>query len=222
MYFIIFNSLGQQSFREEFHFVLFQRLKKNCWNIFNCSFCPCCKDMYICQLWNSIHCAGCQKNQIDGGKQWWNRYESFTWISGHNELYNTTALFSQPDALKFISICVIYWNIILISTLQHGMPIWFYTNSVCTAEGKRRSSHLLTCAWKSCIINEIRKEGPHLGRWSSRLSLLIWIPTVNFSASILQMHQVQGKIHLPETTAWLKIKTCNLQCVKCQCSWNAS
>lgn len=135
---------------------------------------------------------------------------------------STTALFSQQDALKCIIICVIYWNIVLISKFQYEVPIWFYTNSVCTAEGKRRSSHLLTCAWKSCIINEMRQEGPRLGRWSSRISLLIWSPTVNSSASIFQMHQVQGKIHLPKTTVWLKIKTCNLQCVKCQCSWNAS
>lgn len=102
------------------------------------------------------------------------------------------------------------------------MPIWFYTNSVCTAESKRRSSYLLTCAWKSCIINEMWKEGSHLGRWSNRVSLLIWSHTVNSSASIFQMHQVEGKIQLPKTTVWLNIKTCNLQCVKCQCSWNAS
>lgn len=36
------------------------------------------------------------------------------------------------------------------------------------------------------------------------------------------MHQVQRKIHLPKTTVWLKIKTCNLQYIKSQCSWNAS
>lgn len=96
-------------------------------------------------------------------------------------------------------------------------------NLVCTAEGKRGSSHLLTCAWKPCIINEMKKGGPHLGRWSSRMNLWSWNHVVISTASIFQIHQVQRKVHLPKpTTVWLKIKTCNLQCIKCQYSWNAS
>lgn len=36
-----------------------------------------------------------------------------------------TALFSQPDGLKFARVCVIYWNSVLISAFQNGVPIWF-------------------------------------------------------------------------------------------------
>lgn len=88
---------------------------------------------------------------------------------------------------------------------------------------KEDQVNLLTCAWESCIINEIKKKGPHLDRWSSRISLLSRNHIVNSTASIFQMHQVQRKIHLPKpTTVWLKIKTCNLQCIKCQRSLKAS
>lgn len=42
-YFIIFDSLGQQSFRKEFYLVLFQRIKKNAGNFLTVAFVPVAK-----------------------------------------------------------------------------------------------------------------------------------------------------------------------------------
>lgn len=208
-YFIIFNSLGQQSSRKEFHFVLFQTLKKIAGKILTVAFVS-GANTYICQLWNWIHRAGSQKNQIDGGKWWWNRYESFTWVSEHNELYKHHHLIFTTRSIKIYQYLCHLWkycvNIYISAWSAHLILHKFSVH----CWGQKKVSYLLTCERKSCIINEMRKEGSHLGRWSNRISLLIWSHTVNSSASIFQMHQVEGKIHLPKTTAWLKIKTCNL------------
>lgn len=67
MHVIIFNSLGQQYLRKEIHFVLFEKPKKLL-KFLTVAFVP-VAETYICQLRNSIYCGGCQKNQIDGGKQ---------------------------------------------------------------------------------------------------------------------------------------------------------
>lgn len=135
-YFIIFNSLGQQSSRKEFHFVLFQTLKKIAGKILTVAFVS-GANTYICQLWNWIVQAVKRiKLMVENGDEIdMNPSPEYQDTMSST---STTTLFSQPDPLKFISICVIYWNIVLISTFQHGVPIWFYTNSVCTAEGKRR------------------------------------------------------------------------------------